>query len=110
MIEQIIIDYLAQKTGLKTAAEVPKGEDEYIVIERTGGGCENYISRATIAVKSCSKASLLRAVTINDMVLDAMCDLAALPEISRCKLNSTYNFTNPTTEIYRYQAVFDIVY
>lgn len=110
MIEKIIIDHLIQETGLIVEAEVPKSKDEYIVIERTGGGCENHINRATIAVQSCSKASLFRAATINDMVLNAMANLVALPEISRCQLNSTYNFTNPQTEVYRYQAVFDVVY
>ena len=37
-------------------------------------------------------------------------DLADLDEVSACRLNSDYNFTDTTTKHYRYQAVFDLVF
>ena len=39
-----------------------------------------------------------------------MKNMAALSGISRARLNSDYNFTDPAKKHYRYQAVFDLVY
>ena len=50
------------------------------------------------------------AAELNEQVKAAMEDLADLDEVSACRLNSDYNFTDTTTKHYRYQAVFDLVF
>lgn len=111
MIEKVVRDYLATETGLPAYMEIPeKPDDEYLIVEKTGSGRENHINRATIAVQSYSRKSLLRAATINEQVKTVMDSLIELPEISRSQLNSDYNYTDTTTATYRYQAVYDIVY
>lgn len=44
------------------------------------------------------------------MVRAAMAQAVVLPEISRASLANEYNFTDPTTRTYRYQAVFELTY
>ena len=36
--------------------------------------------------------------------------ITSLPNISRCELNNSYNFTDTESKTYRYQAVFHLVY
>lgn len=111
MIEITILEYLKNKTsvGGEVYAEVPVNPpDEYIVIERTGGNRVDCIEHATVAIQSISKISLLRAMTINEEVKDAMEDL--YDGIFGCDLNSNYNYTNTETKEYRYQAVFNLHY
>ena len=110
MIEETILDYLSEKiqvmVRLEEELDMP---DEYVLVEKTGGGKTNHIRRATIAVQSYAD-SLYRAMQINEEVKEAMEDIVALDEISRCTLNSDYDYTDTTRKKYRYQAVFDIVH
>ena len=41
---------------------------------------------------------------------DAMRSLIEVDNVGRSKLNTAYNYTDPETKEYRYQAVFDINY
>lgn len=110
MIEQTIYEYLGEKLSVKVyLEEEPDTPDEYVLIEKTAGGKVNYISRATVAIQSYAK-SLYRASEINEDVKNAMEEIVTLDEISRCTLNSDYNYTDTTRKKYRYQAVFDIVH
>ena len=36
--------------------------------------------------------------------------IIAQPEVAACRLNADYNYTDTTKRLYRYQAVFDLVY
>ena len=51
---------------------------------------------------------MLRAAEMNDQIKEAMEQLPEVNEVSACRLNSDYNFTNTAKKKYRYQAVFDI--
>jgi len=110
MIEKIILDHLTG-AGLAAVMEVPEGglTPPCCVIERTGGGIENQIRRATVAIQSYG-ASLYDAAALNEQVIAAMERLPELPQIGACDLNSDYNYTDTTKREYRYQAVFDVVY
>ena len=110
MIEAVVIGYLDGLGNIPAYAERPEDPpEEYLIIERTGGGYTNHISRAVIAVQSYAD-SLLRAAQINEAVEAAMQDITDIENISRCSLNSSYNFTDTASKKYRYQAVFDIAY
>ena len=110
MIEETILDYLSEKIQVMVRMEEELDmPDEYVLVEKTGGGKTNHIRRATIAIQSYAD-SLYRAMQINEEVKEAMEDIVALDEISRCTLNSDYDYTDTTRKKYRYQAVFDIVH
>ncbi|MFP3156337.1 hypothetical protein LQZ18_18315 [Lachnospiraceae bacterium ZAX-1] len=113
MIEEILYQFLKTKMDVEVYTEIPpKPKPEYIVIERTGGSERNKIRHATVAIQSIGK-TLLRAVEINEEVIKSMTSddgIIAINEIFGCYLNSDYNFTDPETKNYRYQAVFDITY
>lgn len=110
MIEEVVIGYLGSALDIPVFAERPeKPPAEYLIMERTGGGKTNHISRATMAVQSYAD-SMLRAAQINRSVEKAMEDLPETVNISKCELNSSYNYTDTESRKYRYQAVFDIIY
>lgn len=114
MIEKIILKHLqAKELSVRNNVymEVPLNPpQEYIILEKTGSGDQDLLKRATIAVQSISKRSLLNAASLNEEVIAAMQDLPENIEVYSSKLNSDYNFTNTETKEYRYQAVFDVYY
>lgn len=110
MIEKTVLDYLSAALTVPIYMEVPEYvPNSYVVIEKTGGGMENQIRTATIAIKSVA-SSLYNAATLNDTVVEKMLAITDTENISRCSINSNYNFTDTRTKEYRYQAVFDLVY
>lgn len=112
MIEKTIIDFLAGKMSpvpvyMERPEKLPDGK--YIVIERTSGSRSNFVRTAQITIQSYAD-TLAKACELNAEVENAMFDLVTVDSVSRCELNSSYNYTNPTTRQYRYQAVFDVTY
>lgn len=109
MIETIIRDYLMSVQTLPVVFEIPAGVKEFYLLEKTGGGEENHIRTASMAVQSYAD-SLERAAELNEEMIDLM--LAAVKDvrIASVDLNSNYEYTDPTTKKYRYQALFEIVY
>lgn len=110
MIESIVRDYLASELSVPVVLERPMSAPiSYVFIDRTGGGESNHIKRAQFAIQSYG-ATLYDAAALNEAVKDAMERLVERKEISSCKLNSDYDYTDPTTKRYRYQAVFDLIF
>ena len=120
MIEDIIIQYLSgaltgevgsgEPTPFPVSGEVPTPLPEtFVTVEKTGGRIENHIRSATLAIQSWAD-SQANASALNDEVVSAMESAISLDSISKCQLNSDYNFTDTETKHHRYQAVFDIVY
>lgn len=110
MIETVVIAFLGTKLDVPVYAEVPEEEEaEFIVVQKTGGSEENYISTATLAVQSYS-ATLFGAASLNEKVKAAMRALRAENSVSAVRLNSDYVFNNTQSKRYRYQAVFDVIY
>lgn len=106
MIEKIVLDYLSAQIGYPCYMEVPvQPDEEYVVISKTGSSRENHIDRATLAIKSCSRKSLLRAAEINGEVKAAMDGIVGLPDVSRSPSTATTITQTPTprrTAIRRY--------
>ena len=110
MIETIVLDYLSEALSVPVSMEVPEDPpDQFVVIEKTGGGEENHIKSATLAIQSVAD-SLYQAAVLNEAVKTAMDGISDLDSIGRSSLNSDYNFTDTATKRYRYQAVFDLIY
>jgi hypothetical protein len=110
MIENIVRKYL--KTVLRTPAflEEPVSPPAgYILVGKTGSSDSAYLSRATVTVQTYG-ASLLEAAALCGRVKAAMKEITSLEEVTRCECGGDYNFTDPDTHRYRYQAVFYITY
>lgn len=112
LIEEIVISHLASELETDNVfAERPADlPAKYYVIEKTSAGEKNHVSRATVAVQSISSDSMLEAARMSKDAEKAMKRLISVANVSAVRLNSAYNFTNPETKEYRYQAVFDIYY
>ncbi|MFQ6794672.1 MAG: hypothetical protein ACLRT4_18095 [Thomasclavelia sp.] len=110
MIEKIILDYLSKELNVPVFLEEPVNSVlEYVIIEKTGGTKENFISYATFAIQSYS-TTLYKTAMLNEKVKQAMDNIIILDDISKSTLNSDYNFTDTAKKKYRYQAVYDLVY
>lgn len=111
MIETALIKYLNDKLNVEAYAEYPEiAPAQFVLMEKTGSGLTNKLSRATVALQSYAD-TLLDAMKLNEKVKEVMDNLPwELDSITRSKLNSDYNFTDTSTRKYRYQAVYDITF
>ena len=110
MVEKIVKDYLQSSLGIPVRLEEEDDlGNEYVLIEKTGSSTGNHIASATLAVQSYS-TSLYGAASLNERVKEAMEEIIELDDISRCELNTDYNYTDIARKKYRYQAVYDIVH
>lgn len=110
MIEEIVKNHLVSCLGIPVVLERPENPPaEYVLIEKTGSGRQDHINTAVIAAQSYA-GSMYLAAALNERTKAAMDRLAELPVIGKSALNSDYNFTDPDTKEYRYQAVYDLVY
>jgi len=111
MIEKTVLDYLNGKLNIPVYMEIPEKNISYpfVVIEKTGTSMDNYIKKATFAVQSYA-ATLYQAAQINETIKETMLDIISLDEVSKCTLNSDYNYTDTSKKRYRYQAIFDLVH
>lgn len=110
MIEKTVLQHLQSALACPVLLEIPPGPpDRFVLIEKTGGSRSEHIRRATFAVQSWAD-SLFEAAELNEQVKAAMDTLADRDEVSACRLNAEYNFTDIQTKHYRYQAVFDLVF
>lgn len=119
MIETTIKDFLTGALdGVPVFLEMPETPsprhphipDRFVLIERIGGNKSEQIHTASFALQSYSRESLYEAASLDEQVRDAMDDLDSLENIGAVRLSSNYNFTDTEIKIYRYQAVYDIVY
>jgi len=112
MIEKIIIEYLTEQiSGIPVFAERPTKNipETFIMIDKTGSSITNKIKGSTVAVQSYGP-SLLAAAELNETVKEAMESMVIRDDVSAVRLNTDYNFSDTSTKVYRYQAVFDIAY
>ena len=109
MIEEIIVKYLSDALDVFVGLEEKAGIQEYVLIEKTGSSCSDFVKSATIAIKSHADTKY-NAARLNESVKNAMDNIIILDEISSSKLNTDYEFTDMTKKKYRYQAIYDLVY
>lgn len=113
-IEEFIIDYLGQALGESPAVPVSGSAPHplpaaFVTVEKTGESEADHIRTAQIHIDAWS-TSRAAADALCARVRSAMAGITALPEISRCALNTSYN--NPSLENGkpRYSATFAVVY
>lgn len=110
MIEAILLEYLAGVLAVPVYMEIPEDMPEsFIVLEKTGGGMENHIFEATFVVQSYAR-SLYAAASLNEEIKGTLLYGSLPHQITRVRLNSDYNYTDPDIDRYRYQAVYDITH
>ncbi len=119
MIESSLCSYLSANLTLPVYAERPENPPEaYYMLDKVGGGGSRFLKQSTIAVQSIVKAepsnSKESAMLMNEDLKEVMISDSGgalnIPEVTKVELNSDYDFTDPESKEYRYQAVFDIVH
>lgn len=109
-IEEFVIHFLGERLDAPVSGDVPSPKPErFVTVEQTGSGWSNFIYRNTIAVQSWAE-SRAAAMALNEQVKAAMAEAAGEPVISRCVLDSDYNFPQLESNSPRYQAMFEIVH
>ena len=110
MIEEIILNYLTAQLTVPCYLSVPENfSGNFYVLEKTGSGCDDGLYQAVLAVQSYGTSDY-EAARLNHTVVQTMQAADRLPQVSRCALNTDYNFPDTTRKLPRYQAVFDVVY
>lgn len=110
LIEKTILDYLNDNLDDPALMETPSPPpDRYYLIERVGGGEEDTIRTAMLAVQSCAP-TLYETVQMHEAVKAAMMDADGLEEVSRVRLNTEYSDTDTETKHYGYAAVFEVTH
>lgn len=110
MVEEIVINYLNDNLSVPVYAEEPiNPPSTYVIVEKTNENKNNFIYSSMMALQSYAE-SLFMAARLNEEVKTWMDKIIILDDICKSKLNSDYNFTDPDTKRYRYQAVYDLVH
>ena len=109
-IEEFIIQYLAARLSVPVSGDVPSPvSPSFVTVEKTGAGSVNKINSATVAIQSWAESRSDAALLCAE-VEAIMGGIVAEPEISRCALDTSYNFTDLIRKKPRYQAVFSITH
>lgn len=110
MIETTVLNYLDEVLSVPVKMEMPANPPETIVVlEKIASSRENRLNKATITANSYA-GSLYDAAVLNEQVKAAIDNMIELDAISACRLNSDSNFTDTSTERYRYRCVYVITY
>lgn len=105
--ELILLQHLAEKLNVTVAME-KRNDPTYVLIERLGGTDDGFLRTASFAIQSYGP-TLYEACRLNEQVKKAMRSLIENKDVTRCDLDSDYNYTDTATKKYRYQAVYDLV-
>ena len=108
LIEVIIKQYLDEHLDAPSFFDYPDNPPRrFVLIDRTGGGENEQLPNATVALQSYG-ASKYEAMILNDDLKKVVKGMTELNEISKVSLNADYNFPDLERKQQRYQAVFDI--
>lgn len=109
-IESLIIAHLSKQLSVPVYGDMPDrgAVPEFVTVEKTGSNLSDHIYSATLAVQSWS-TSRAAADELNEKVKAAMAKALELNEISRCALETDYNYPDLSTKRPRYQAIYEVV-
>lgn len=116
MIEQTVLQFLKSRLDVPILMELPEvpsdafpeWPEQFVVIERVGGGEYDHLQSASLALQSYSTQRLYDAAALDAQVRACMADIVSLDNIGGAHLASNYNHTDTRTKRYRYQCVWDI--
>lgn len=110
-IEAFIIEFLSARLDVPVSGDRPdlSTATKFVTVEKTGSNYANHISSAEIAVQSWS-TSRAAASELNEKVKKAMAEALHQDCISRCALDTDYNFPDLASKRPRYQALYEVVY
>lgn len=109
-IIKLTIAYL--KTGLDeipVSADVPrKRPEEFVTVERTGGGATNLIAHPTLAIQSWAKTnqSAWELAERVDALMSAM--PYKLADVMGCSCTTISHWPDPDSDLQRYQGVYNL--
>jgi hypothetical protein len=94
--------------GYRASTYPPKTGDEFVTVERTGGGVTDMIDHPMIAVQTWARTAPRAEEMANDIRSIAL--VGALPRgVHRIDVNAgPYSFYDSDTRLPRYQVVFDV--
>ena len=108
MIEKIVRDYLTEHLPVPVYTDKPvNASGSFVVIERVGGSRENLARHARMAIQSYGDTRR-EAAELHEEVLAVMPMMDTVD--GGVYLEGEYDFTDTSTKVYRYQAVFSITY
>jgi hypothetical protein len=94
--------------GYRASTYPPKTGDEFVTVERTGGGVADMIDHPMIAIQAWAKEESRAEEIANAIRLAAVAGLAP-SGVHRVSVNSgPYPFYDESTRLPRYQVVFDV--
>lgn len=108
-IEAKLIEWLNKRLDVAAYADVPASRPEqFITVERTGGGRDNVIiDRPTVAIQ-CWSTSRASAADLAYVVDDALPEFTQEPGINKARRTTIYNFPDEKGNP-RYQLVCELV-
>lgn len=111
IIEEFIIDYLANKVNTPSYAEFPTGKipDSFLVVRKIDGGRRDLIEAATISIV-CYAETKYKATVLEDVVKAAMYDIDSTAEISGVHLGGESDDMDTKNKKYCYEAIFNVFY
>lgn len=111
MIEEKILSYLQCMLDVEAGMQQPDEETgKYIIIEKTGSSTQDFITTASIVIKSYAD-SKYEVAQLNEKIKDVMLyQFIENDDISSVKLVSDYHYPDTAIKKERYQALFEIVY
>ena len=113
LIEARVIAHLtACMTGCLVAAEVPEifpADAALVIVSRLGGGTENRIRRARLAVQSYG-TTLYDAAARNEAAIQALATLTNDSAVSACRIETSYIFSDEARKRPRYQSIVHVTY
>lgn len=110
IIEEMVRRYLGSVLDVPVYVEEPeRREIPYVIVEQTSGTKDDEIRSATISFDSYADTKL-DALTLNNAVINAMDNFISVENVSRSRLNTTYNATDTISKRYCYSCSYDVVF
>ena len=108
MIEELILNHLSEGVTEPVYTETPpRPPERYYVIEHSGGGGDRFLARSQVILQSVAE-SLYEAAAMNARAKAVMFTLTDLDAVTKVRLDTDYNFSDPVRKKRRYQAIYEV--
>ena len=115
MLELIAYEYLSAELDVPVVflePTVPEWEavpEKYVLIKKLSEKNDNYLRSGSLALKSYAQ-TVYDAAVLDRAVRDAADRMIELDGIASAKLSSSYDSSDTTRKVNRYQSVYDFVF